>query len=127
MTSAAQLVKHDAANDGHEHDGKQTADVNQGKDVAEVPRKNEREQYAEGEDDMAADDVGSWLDPVSGWGWQSFLLRADSVIRVAPLYTRGCSYYRRRAGGRCRRVRSAWTVSSVVRLSVSMMWLARRR
>jgi hypothetical protein len=54
MARAAQLEAHNAIDDGHEHDGKERADIDEGEDIAQTPCQGESKQYSDGEEDMAA-------------------------------------------------------------------------
>ena len=45
--------------DGHEHDGEERADVEQGEDIAQAARPAPGQQDAEGEEDVAADGVAA--------------------------------------------------------------------
>ena len=58
---AAKTEAHDAVDGGHEHDGEERADVDEGEDLAQTPGENEGKQHSEGEEDMAADGAAGLL------------------------------------------------------------------
>lgn len=54
MTCAAKLEAHYVANDRREHDCEERADIEQYEDFAQTPRKSQRKQYTNGEENVAA-------------------------------------------------------------------------
>jgi hypothetical protein len=63
MAAAARLEEHEAIDYGKQNDGEERADVDQGEDLAEMPRQPQPKQESEGEEDVAPDDIGGTLGP----------------------------------------------------------------
>ena len=65
VARAAQLEVPDAVDGGHQHDGEERADVDEGENLAQTPGKGESKQYSDSEEDVAADGEAVLL----GRGW----------------------------------------------------------
>ena len=73
-TAAAGLEKHDAVDDGQEHCGEESADIDDREHVAKAPRQQERNQHPKREEDMASDGGVGFLGLTGDLGLQGLSL-----------------------------------------------------